>query len=210
MKDDLLQREYSIPYALFAKALTVFQHKFVYPRCWITTGLLAVVIAIYTRAALQDPTNTLTYLLIFACLAVICIQWYNPKKIRRQLLNAIRELGDESYRLTVRQDGLTIGTLLPEPVQEDTPEEEATEESGDGFHDIFPEEPPVLEDTVITFGKHVKIVETAEFFLVYQVRAMFYVIPKDAFSADEIRQLSGLFSEKLGKQFYPDKQRERN
>ena len=68
----------------------------------------------------------------------------------------------------------------------------------------------MLEDTVITFGKHVKIVETAEFFLVYQVRAMFYVIPKDAFSADEIRQLSGLFSEKLGKQFYPDKQRERN
>ena len=162
MKDDLLQREYSIPYALFAKAFTVFQHKFVYPRCWITTGLLAVVIAIYTRAALQDPTNTLTYLLIFACLAVICIQWYNPKKIRRQLLNAIRELGDESYRLTVRQDGLTIGTLLPEPVQEDTPEEEATEESGDGFHAILPEEPPVLEDTVITFGKHVKIVETVK------------------------------------------------
>ena len=33
MKDDLLQREYSIPYALFAKAFTVFQHKFVKGLC---------------------------------------------------------------------------------------------------------------------------------------------------------------------------------
>lgn len=84
-----------------------------------------------------------------------------PEKIRRQLLNAIKDLGDETYRLTVEEDGLTIGTILPEP--EDAPEEDAEQESGDGFHDIFPEEPPQLADTVIPFNKQVKIVESAEF-----------------------------------------------
>lgn len=203
-----MQREYSIPFELFAKAFTLFQRKFVYPRCWIITAFLGAVIVFYVSAALQDPGNTLTYVLIFACLAVIFIQWYNPKKIRRQLLNAIKDLGDETYRLTVGEDGLTIGTILPEP--EDAPEEDAEQESGDGFHDIFPEEPPQLADTVIPFNKHVKIVESAEFFLVYQVRAMFYVIPKQAFSPEENRQLAGLFAEKLGRQFCPDKQTERN
>ena len=182
-----MQREYSIPFELFAKAFTLFQRKFVYPRCWIITAFLGAVIVFYVSAALQDPGNTLTYVLIFACLAVIFIQWYNPKKIRRQLLNAIKDLGDETYRLTVEEDGLTIGTILPEP-----------------------EEPPQLADTVIPFNKQVKIVESAEFFLVYQVRAMFYVIPKQAFSPEENRQLAGLFAEKLGRQFCPDKQTERN
>ena len=185
-----MQREYSIPFELFAKAFTLFQKKFVYPRCWIITAFLGAVILFYVSAALQDPGNTLTYVLIFACLAVIFIQWYNPKKIRRQLLNAIKDLGDETYRLTV--------------------EEDAEQETGDGFHDIFPEEPPQLADTVIPFNKQVKIVESAEFFLVYQVRAMFYVIPKQAFSPEENRQLAGLFAEKLGRQFCPDKQTERN
>ena len=64
------------------------------------------------------------------------------------------------------EDELTIGTILPGP--EDAPEEDAEQESGDGFHDIFPEEPPQLADTVIPFNKQVKIVESAEFFLVYQ------------------------------------------
>lgn len=208
--EEKIQREYSIPFELFAKAFTLFQHKFVYPRCWCITVLLGAVIAVYVSAALKDPTNTMTYLLIFACLAVIFIQWFNPRKIRRQLLAAIRELGDETYRLTVEQEQLTIATILPEPEAEE-PEEEAREAAGgDGFHDIFPEEPPRLEDTVIPFGKHVKILETQELFLVYQVRSMFYVIPKDAFSPEENRQLSALFAEKLGRQFYPDKHRERN
>ena len=107
-----MQREYSIPFELFAKAFTLFQRKFVYPRCWIITAFLGAVIVFYVSAALQDPGNTLTYVLIFACLAVIFIQWYNPKKIRRQLLNAIKDLGDETYRLTVGEDELTIGTIL--------------------------------------------------------------------------------------------------
>lgn len=42
--------------------------------------ILGAVILFYVSAALQDPGNTLTYVLIFACLAVIFIQWYNPKR----------------------------------------------------------------------------------------------------------------------------------
>ena len=48
-----MQREYSIPFELFAKAFTLFQKKFVYPRCWIITAFLGAVILFYVSAALQ-------------------------------------------------------------------------------------------------------------------------------------------------------------
>ena len=84
----------------------------------------------------------------------------------------------------------------PQPDAE-TEQEEAAEQTG-GFQQLFPDEPVQAEDapapTEITFGRGVRLLEYPEFFMIYLIRANFYVIPKKDFSEAEIKQLSELFA----------------
>ena len=77
----------------------------------------------------------------------------------------------------------------PEPADSEKPD-------GNGFQQLFPEEPAEDEPippTEIRFGNGVKIHEYPEYFLVYLVRSNFYVIPKKDFSEDETAQLRKIF-----------------
>lgn len=202
----LLQREYHIPLELFRKAFITFQHKFVYPRNAALTVFLLGVAGVYVNAALQDPDNTIAYLLIFTCLAVITILWYNPQKIRRSLLQSIQQIEDDRYVLKVRESGLEIGTILPPPKpvepEEDAQVQEPEEKPENGFQDIF-EDPPEIEATVLPFDKGIRIIEKEAFFMVYKVKSMFYVVPKKDFSDVELQELTALFGKKLGTAFHP-------
>ncbi|MBE6854648.1 MAG: hypothetical protein E7501_03220, partial [Ruminococcus sp.] len=125
-----LTREYAIPLDLFEKAFVAYQKKFVYPRNWVITLVLLVVIGIYVHAALQDPENMLSYILIMMSAAVIFITWFNVKKIRRNLMNSVRELEDDRYRLTITEEGFLLRTLLPEqPAAVEETEEEIKEKT---------------------------------------------------------------------------------
>ena len=202
----VISRSYHIPLPMFDDAFMTFQKKYVFPANILLTVVLLAIAGVYIHAAVKDPSNTLVYLLIVACFAIILVRWYKTFKLRRAVHNALKEVESDTYTLSVYEDGLVIHTEEA-PQAEDTAEPETQEETedspaepqsadGNGFQQIFPEEPvqnnPV-EDTEITFGPDVKIHDFPEYFMVYLVKRNFYVIPKKDFSEDEIGTLKKLF-----------------
>lgn len=201
----LLKRSYHIPLPLFDTAFRDFQKKYAFPQNILLTVILLAIAGVYVHAVIKDNTQTLGYLLIVACLAVIMVRWYKTFKLRRAVHDALKEIESDTYEMTLFDEGIVIRTEEAKPA-DDSPAEESAPETdspaenekpaGNGFQQLFPEEPvhrgPV-EATEIMFGSDVKIHEFAEYFMVYLVRRNFYVIPKKDFSEDEIKTLKSTF-----------------
>lgn len=208
-----LQRTYHIPLPMFQEAFRNFQKKYVFPKNIVITVILAVIAGVYIQAAVKDNTQTMAYLLIVVCIAMILILWYRPLKMRRSLAEALKEIESDTYELTLYSEKLTIRTEdapqpeteqeVPEETSEDqkadaAPETETAPESqGDGFQQLFDEKPAGAAEpipaTEIYFDGNVKFLEYTEFFMVYLVKQNFYVIPKKDFSEDEISKLRAAF-----------------
>ena len=209
-KQDLwISRSYHIPLSMFDAAFRSFQHKYVFPRNIILTVVLLAICGVYVHAVIKDSSQTLGYLLITVCLALIMITWYNTFRLRRSRHNALREVETDLYDLNVYSDGMTVlardadgSAFTVETAAPLSEEKEIQEQDGNGFQPLFPEEErqPLakdgtpLEPTEIEFGKEVRITEYAEFFMVYLTYAKnFYLIPKQEFSDSELHTLRGLF-----------------
>ncbi|MBQ5334403.1 MAG: YcxB family protein [Oscillospiraceae bacterium] len=191
----LIERRYHIPLAMFQEAFRSFQKKYVYPRNIVLSVVLAAVAGVYVKAVVDDPSQKLAYLLIVACAAMILITWYNTFKLRRSVTEALREVENDTYEMKLYPDRMTVLAKDPEGgdyvIEERKPAEAQPETDGDGngFQQIFPEKPAedaeLLEPTEIRFGKNVKLHEYGSFFMVYIVRQNFYLLPKEAFNAEE-------------------------
>ena len=204
-KTPLLERSYHIPLAMFDDAFRNFQKKYAYPQNFLLTAVLLAVAGVYVHAVIKDNTQTLAYILILSCIAVILVRWYRTLKLRRSVHEALKEVEQDTYALSVFEDGLEIRTEDAPAAEESAPEAEVPAEpepadsekpDGNGFQQLFPEEPAEDEPippTEIRFGNGVKIHEYPEYFLVYLVRSNFYVIPKKDFSEDETAQLRKIF-----------------
>lgn len=203
----IISRSYHIPLPMFDDAFLKFQKKYVYPGNLLLTVVLLAIAGVYIHAAVKDNSNTLVYLLIVACFAIILVRWYRTFKLRRAVHDALKEVETDTYQLSAYEDGLVIHTEEAAPAAEDAAEPQETvqepEQSADespaeegGFRKIFPDQPvqnDPVEDTEITFGPDVKIHDFPEYFMVYLVKRNFYVIPKKDFADDEIETLKKLF-----------------
>ncbi len=190
----LPEKRYHISFEMFKAAFIAFQRRYVYPRNYLIIAILLIVCVIYTISILQSAAaEQPLYGFVILCCIVMCVfQWYNPRKIRRNLMEAVREIEDDTYILRIYPEYLEIGTLIPE-------EEQQEEEASDELFDDTPEEQ--LSGTRIFYSKAFKITEYKEFFMAYQKRSMFYVIPKKHFSDAELDLLRQHFSSRLGKSF---------
>lgn len=190
----LLEQQYKIPFALFRDAFIAFQKEFVYPRTYAITGILALVIAVYAYFIINGGENAnrgLYCMIILFCIVMIVFQWINPVKIRMNLMEGVREIEDDEYRLRIFPEYLEIGTILP-------PEDKSAAASDDLFDDT-PEED--FSGTRIHYNKGMHVIEYPAFFMLYQQKTMFYVVPKTAFSEEELEILRVHFSKRLEKQF---------
>lgn len=201
----IISRSYHIPLPMFDDAFSRFQKKYVFPANILLTVVLLAIAGVYIHAAVKDNSNTLVYLLIVVCFAIILVRWYRTFKLRRAVHDALEEIGSDTYTVSFYEDGLVIHTEEAQPAKEEDaepaavePEQPEAESPADesGFRKIFPDEPvqnEPVEDTEITFGPDVKIHDFPEYFMVYLVKRNFYVIPKKDFSADETETLKKLF-----------------
>lgn len=198
----ILTRSYHIPLAMFDDAFRAFQKKYVYPQNILLTAVLLAIAGVYVHAAVKDNTQTLAYLLVVACIAVILVRWYRTFKLRRSVHEALKDVEQDTYELSVYDEGLVIRTKdAPKPATEETPAEpepeapDTAEKTENGFQQLFPEEPADSEPvppTELPFGTGLKILEFPEYFMAYVVKQNFYVIPKKDFSDDEIAKLKQL------------------
>ena len=200
----LLKRSYHIPLSMYDDAFLRFQKKFVYPQNLLLTAVLLVIAGVYVHAAIKDPTQTIAYLLIVVCIAIVLIRWYRTFKLRRSVHDVLKDVEQDTYELSVYDDGMLIRTMdAPQPENEPAadaePESEpdaSAEQTENGFQQLFPEEPAEQEPvppTEIPFGMGLKLLEYPDYFMAYIVKKNFYVIPKKDFSEDEILQLRKLF-----------------
>ena len=205
-----LQREYHIPLPMFQEAFRSFQKKYVFPKNAFLSVILAAIAGVYIHAAIKDNTQTMAYILIVICLAMIVTLWYRPLKIRGSLAEALKELENDIYELKLYDDKLTIRTEdapkpaeaneTEEPAAQTEPESAAAEsETEEGFQKLFPETPAnadapeQIPPTEIYLDSNVKFHEYDTYFIVYLVKQNFYVIPKKDFSESEIGQLRAAF-----------------
>lgn len=189
----LMEKQYRIPFELFREGFTAFQKRFVYPRSYAVMAVFLIVAGIYgyLTATAEEGANTPLYcMIILFCLVMAGMQWYNPRKIRRSLMEGVREIADDQYRLRIYPEYLEIGTMLP-------PEDSA---ESDALFDDTPEED--FTGTRIYYNKGLHVAEYDRFYMIYQTKTMFYVVPKEAFSAEEQEVLRVHFSQKLEKNFF--------
>ena len=198
----ILSRSYHIPLSMFDDAFRAFQKKYVYPQNLLLTVVLLAVAGVYVHAAMRDNTQTLAYLLIVACIAIILVRWYRTFKLRRSVHEALKDVEQDTYELSVYDEGLVIRTKdAPKPAAEEPAEAEpepsaAETKPENGFQQLFPEEPADREPvppTELPFGTGLKLLEFPDYFMAYVVKQNFYVIPKKDFSDDEIEKLRQVF-----------------
>ena len=192
------KKRYSISYEMFDNSYTVFQKKYVYPRAYIMCGLLvALAIANIINTILGGAKGSyMSYILVAACLALAAVNIYNPRKVKRNLMQSISGIENDVYTLEVFPDKLTFGTVLDPIEQRDSEPEE--------YEKVFGDNEPAPEDiqkSEVYINSQLRVTERAEYFMVYIKRSMFYVIPKHALTEDEISKLALYFSTKLGKYF---------
>ncbi len=194
----LIEKQYRIPFAMFRTAFLAFQRRFVYPKNYCIMAVLLLVSVLYGYFIMTDDgANVPLYcMIILFCLVMAGIQWYNPRKIRRNLMEGVKEIEDDVYRLTIYPEYLEIGTMLP-------PEEQAPEEQDALFEDK-PEED--FSGTRIYYNKGMHVREYETFFMIYQTKTMFYAVPKSAFTEEEMEIMRVHFSKRLAKTFVIVKQ----
>lgn len=154
------------------KAFLFFQKKYVYKKNWIKTagfGILAVGFAI---SAYRDPSMAVNYMLMGVSLAAIAAIWYNTKKIRQSLMEALKMLEDDRYIFSLYEDSFVIETIISE--------EERNEE------DFVPIKPNIekLSD------ENLDITEHEDMFVIIVKKETIFVLPKRCMNEEQIKILS--------------------
>ncbi|MBS1325428.1 MAG: hypothetical protein HP044_05910 [Oscillospiraceae bacterium] len=194
MEDEaLVKKRYSIQYELFGEAFTVFQKKFVFPRNRIMSVLLLILAAGNVLNIMYGKGETIGYVLVLVCIALAFINWYNPRKLKRNLMESVKGIENDVYTLTIYPERIVIGTVL-EPEKEKEPEE---------YEEVFGEIPVKedIADTEIYLNKNVKVIERKNFFMIYIKKSMFYVVPKEPLTQEEIEIMNLHFQKQLDKNF---------
>lgn len=194
MEDEaLVKKRYSIPYELFGEAFTVFQKKFVFPRNRIMSVLLLIFAAGNVLNIMYGNGETIGYVLVLVCIALAFINWYNPRKLKRNLMESVKGIENDVYTLTIYPERIVIGTVL-EPEREKETEE---------YEEVFGEIPikEDIADTEIYLNKNVKVIERKNFFMIYIKKSMFYVVPKETLTQEEIEIMNLHFQKQLDKNF---------
>ena len=194
MEDEaLVKKRYSIPYELFGEAFTVFQKKFVFPRNRVMSVLLLIFAAGNVLNIMYGNGETIGYVLVLVCIALAFINWYNPRKLKRNLMESVKGIENDVYTLTIYPERIVIGTVL-EPEKEKETEE---------YEEVFGEIPMKedIADTEIYLNKNVNVIERKNFFMIYIKKSMFYVVPKETLTQEEIEIMNLHFQKQLDKNF---------
>ncbi len=164
-----LEKEYTIPIEIFREAYTSFQKKFVIPKHNLFIGIFCVIAAILVVFAEKEPSNALPYVGICVCLAFAAREWYYPRKVRRNICDSFRELGETVYKIGVADEFLDISTVS------ESEEDEVADEAGN-----------VPEKTRIDRSGEYQILEYDGYFLILPDKSALYILPKKGFTDAEL------------------------
>ncbi len=167
---------YSIPPAYYREAYRLFQSKYIMRRNYILMALFFILLLSFIWSAADNPSNTLQYILGIVCIAAICLLWYNPRRQRRQVFEASKELENDRY--TSRCDGKTWFVRRID----------------DGK-----DEPTLAESRVYLENAWVRKLD--QFYLICEGKNMFYILPEEAIGTvyDEESEMARIKATRQGR-----------
>lgn len=190
-----LEKTYKISADIFRDGMTAYQKKYVYPKSYTFMCVFLVLTANFVYGAMKAPDNLLAYLLVVVCLALAIREWYNPRKMKRNILDTLQQMGESEYKIIVGNDFAEISTIQRENVENFA----ETEKDSDEFSTIqrgdvenFDDE--TIPPTRIEIGENIQILEYDRFFLLIDNKAMYYILPKEYFSDEEMEIIRSLDS----------------
>ena len=175
-----LEKEYNITVDIFREGYRAFQKKYIYPKKYVFMVIFLILSADFTYAAFKDPNNYFAYLLIVVCLAFAFKQWYNPRRIRRNLVETVQEMGEPVYKIGVGDGYIDISTVSAPDGVEEEPETEEESEDGEVWDSDLPEPTRIPADNDMVW------LEYDQFFLMLYGKTVFYIIPKEKFDEKEL------------------------
>ena len=167
----LFEKNYSVPFEIFREGYIEFQKKFVFPQANLTAVAFLILAGVFIFSVIEDNSQYFAYLLIFVCLAMAVRQWYNPRKLRSNLFESFHLTENAVYRISVTEKYVDISTVS------------TSEESED---DDLPEK------SRIPIDENFSVLEYDKYFLIFSGKVIFYIIPKENFSANENEILRNL------------------
>jgi hypothetical protein len=193
LEESLLKKEYNISLSMFENAFKDFQKNFVYKKNIIMTIIFLILIANYTYSIIKVPDNNISYFLAAICIFLLIGVWFTPYQTRKKLIKAIKEIEKDNYVFELYENKLAIGTIFE--IEDDL-------EKKENFDTSFLENDVNIDKTIINLKiDNVKIIEKKEYFIIYLIKNMFYVLPKENFSSDEINLIKENFSNNLNSKF---------
>lgn len=188
-----LEKTYKVPHETFKEAYKAYQKKFVYPKSIIFIVLFLVLAADFVYAAIKAPDNKLVYLLIMVCIAFAFREFYNPRRIFQNISETMKALGEPEYKIGIAGDHIDISTVsLPEEEESEEADSEGSDDEEDDDEPELPEEfDPMPEKSVIKLDESYGLLEYEKFFLLMEGKKVFYILPKEGFSEEELEIVRG-------------------
>ena len=104
-------------------------------------------------------------------LALAIRHWYNPRKMRSSVIDAFRETEGTEYAFTVTDEAVEITTIINGKYNNDGNVSDDDE---------------IPEASVLPIDEKLEISEYDDFFIVMYGKSVFYIVPKENFSDEEL------------------------
>lgn len=169
-----VKKNYEIPMDIFRKGFIAYQKKYVYPKSYIFMTIFLLFSAFFVYWIINNGTNCkygiLSYIAVIFWLALAFREWYNPRKMRRSVIDAMRETEGTEYSFAVTDKAVEIATVI----------------NGEYNEDEIP------EASVLPIDEKLEISEYDDFFIVMYGKSVFYIVPKENFSDEELERVRNI------------------
>lgn len=190
LENNRLEKIYKISADIFRDGFTAYQKKFVYPKSYLFMVIFLVLALNFVYGAVKAPDNYFAYIMIVVCIALMVREWFNPRKIRRTMIDTVQDMEGQEYKITIEETWVEFSTIEHGNVENfvETSEnyhdstELSTIQRGDVENSVEDEPVPPTRIEKDRLG----ILEYDSFFLLVNGKEMFYIVPKESFSGSEI------------------------
>jgi predicted membrane protein len=201
-EDAIVSKQYNMPSEIYEKGITESQSITKNNKSIILSALFAAVIIfqVYCIAINKTRSVTMSVVVIAVCCAFIFGEWTRPKRIRKQLLWAMKKVENDTVTFNLYEDRITLFMASEEDIQGLEEQKAEVRENGGTEEDCN----AVDEEWATTlnlFKKYFTITEREDLYILKDAEEMTYVVPKANFSDEEIRTMNGIFKEKMEGRF---------
>lgn len=175
----------------------VFQFRYVLKNLILKLVLVILALASSVIMLMSDRSDTMS---VFCIMLSICIGFYfinEPIKNRKNLKNGLEQLEGIEYEAEITDQYIKISTVTDENAvsTDETYQETETEEDESGEENEIPATLIHLDSNIVDF------IDEEKMFIVCVKKSYVFIIPKSAFTEDEVQKTREKLSAIMGIRF---------